>query len=76
MVEPANIVLPGQCGGRQKRCISVNMEKVYSIQQNARTQGERADRVDIVLKYVFNAMSQAAAALWQVIQMFRFRMST
>ena len=35
-VEPANILEPGQGGGRQGRCVGINMQKVHFIQQEAR----------------------------------------
>ena len=69
IIEPANILEPGQGGGRQGCCVSINMQKVYFIQQEARRQGKRVYRVDIDLKNAFNAMFQAA--LWQVMRMFK-----
>ena len=36
IVEPANISEPGQGGGRQGRCVRINMQKVHFIQQEAR----------------------------------------
>jgi len=66
IVEPANIVEPGQGGGRPGRCVGFNMQKVYFIQQEARRQGKRDYRVDIDFKNAFNAMSQAA--LWQMFK--------
>jgi len=60
IVEPANILEPGQGGGRQGRCVGINMQKVHFIQQEARRQGKRVYRVDIDLKNAFNAMSLAA----------------
>ena len=69
IVEPANILEPGQGGGRQGRCVSINMQKVHFIQQEARRQGKRDYRVEIDFKNDFNAMSQAA--LWQVMRMFK-----
>ena len=68
-VEPANILEPGQGGGRQGRCVGINMQKVHFIQQEARRQGKRVYRVDIAFKNVFNVMSQAV--LWQVMGMFK-----
>ena len=50
IVEPANILAPGQGGGRQGRCVGINMQKVHCIQQEARRQGKRVYRVDIDLK--------------------------
>ena len=41
IAEPANILEPGQGGGRQGRCIGINMQKVHFIQQEARRQGSR-----------------------------------
>jgi len=67
IVQPANILEPGQGGGRQGRCVGINMQKVHFIQQEARRQGKRVYRVDIDFKNAFNAMSQAA--LWQVMRM-------
>jgi len=69
IVEPANILEPGQGGGRQGRCVGINMQKVHFIQQEARRQGKRVYRVDIDFKNAFNAMSQAA--LWQLMRMFK-----
>jgi len=69
IVKPANILEPGQGGGRQGRCIGINMQKVHFIQQGFRRQGKRVYRVDIDFKNAFNAMSQAA--LWQVMRMFK-----
>ena len=57
---PANISEPGQGGGRQKRCIGINMQKVHFIRQEARRQGKKVYWVDIDFKNAFNAMSQAA----------------
>jgi hypothetical protein len=69
IVKPANILEPGQGGGRQGRCIGINMQKVHFIQQEAQRQGKRVYRVDIDFENAFNAMSQAA--LWQVMRMFK-----
>jgi len=60
IVEPANILEPGQGGGRQGRCVGINMQKVHFIQQEARRQGKRVYLVDIDFKNAFNAVSQAA----------------
>ena len=32
IVEPVNILEPGQGGGRQGRCVGINMQKVHFIQ--------------------------------------------
>jgi len=32
IVEPANTLEPGQGGGRQGRCVGINMQKVHFIQ--------------------------------------------
>jgi len=69
IVEPATILEPGQGGGRQGRCVGINMQKVHLIQQEARRRGRRVYRVDIDFKNAFNAMSQAA--LWRVMRMFK-----
>jgi len=69
IVEPANILEPGQVEGRQGCCVGINMQKVHFIQQEARRQGKRDYRVEIDFKNDFNAMSQAA--LWQVMRMFK-----
>jgi len=69
IVEPANILEPRKGGGRQGRCVGINMQKVHLIQQEARRQGKRVYRVDIDLTNAFNAMSQAA--LWRVMRMFK-----
>jgi len=76
IVEPANILEPGQGGGRQGRCVGMNMQRVHFIrvQQEARRQGKRVYRVDIDFKNAFNAMSQAA--LWQVMRILKFQMLT
>jgi len=70
IVEPANILEPGQGGGRQGRCVGINMPKVHFIQQEARRQGKRVYPVDIDFKNALNAMSQAAPLVWQVMRMF------
>jgi len=64
-VELVNILEPEKCGGRQGRCVGINMQKVHFIQQETRRQGKRVYRVDVDFKNAFNAMSQAA--LWQVM---------
>jgi len=69
IVEPADILEPGQSGGRQGRCIHINMQKVHFIQQEAWREGKIVCRVDIDFKNAFNAMSQAA--LWQVMRMLK-----
>jgi len=46
-VEPANILEPGQGGGRRGCCVGINMQKVHLIQQEALRQGKRIYRVDI-----------------------------
>jgi len=60
IVEPAKILEPGQVGGRQGRCVGIDMQKVHFIQQEARRQGKKVYRLDIDLKNAFNVMSQAA----------------
>jgi len=60
IVEPANILEPGQGGGRQGRCVGIYTQEVHFIQQEARRQGKRVYRVNIDFKNTFNAMSQAA----------------
>ena len=60
IVEPANILGPGQVGGRQGRYVGINMQKVHFIQQKARRQGKRVYRVNNDFYNTFNAMSQAA----------------
>ena len=70
IVEPANILEPGQGGGRQGRCISINMQKVHFIHwQEAWRQGKKVYQVDIDFNNALNAMSQAA--LWQVMRMIK-----
>jgi len=69
IIEPDNILEPGQGGGGQGRCVGISMRKVHFIQQEARRQGKRIYQVDIDFKNAFNAMSQAA--LWQVMRMFK-----
>jgi len=68
IVEPANILEPGQGGRRQGRCVGINMQKMHCIQQEARRKGKRVYRVDIDFKNAFNTMSEAE--LWQVMRMF------
>jgi len=63
IVEPANILEPGQGGGRQGRCVGIIMQKVHFIQQEAWRQRNRVYQVDIDFKTAFNAMSQAAKKL-------------
>jgi len=58
IVEPTNILEPEEGGGKQGRCVSINIQKVHFIQQEARRQGKRVYRVYIDFKYAFNAMSQ------------------
>jgi len=67
IVEPVNILEPGQGGGRQGRCVGINMQKVHFIQQWKVE--DRAYRVDIDFKNAFNAMSQAA--LWRAMRIFK-----
>ena len=56
-VEPANILEPGQGGGRQGRCVGINMQKVHFIQQEAQRQGKRIYQIDMIdFKNAFNAM--------------------
>ena len=55
--ETANILEPGQGGGRQGRCVGIEIQKVHFIQQ--RKVEDRAYRFDIDFKNAFNAMSQA-----------------
>jgi len=69
IVKPDYILEPGQGGGRQGRCVGINMQKVHFIQQESQRQGKSMYRVDIEFKNGFNAMSQAA--LWQVMKMFK-----
>jgi len=54
------ILKPGQGGGRQGRCVGINMQNVRFIQQEAQRQGKGVYRVDIDFKNAFNAISQAA----------------
>jgi len=72
IVEPANILEPGQGGGRQGRCVGIKMQKVHLIQQEAQRQGKRVYQVYIDFKNTFNDMSQAA--LWQVMRCLKFQM--
>jgi len=69
IVESGNMSEQGQGGGRQGRCVGINMQKVHFIQQEARRQGKRAYRVDIDFKNTFNVTSQTA--LWRVMRMFK-----
>jgi len=50
IVEPANILEPRQGGGRQGRCVSINMQTVHFIQQEAWRQGKRVSLVDVDFK--------------------------
>jgi len=68
-VNSANILEPGQGGGRQGHCVSIDMQKVHFIQQEARRQGTGVYRVEIDFKNAFNAKSQAA--LWFLMRMFK-----
>jgi len=47
IVEPANILEPGQGGDRQGHCVGIKMPKVHFIQQEAQRWGKRVYRVDI-----------------------------
>jgi len=58
IVEPANILEPGQGADRHGRCVGINIQKVHFIQHDARRQGKRVYRVDIDFKVAFNAVSQ------------------
>jgi len=69
IVEPANILEPEQGGGRKRRCVGINMQKLHFIQHEAWRQDKRVYRVDIDFKNAFKAMSQAA--LWRVMRMFQ-----
>jgi len=69
VVESADILEPGQGGGRQGRCVGINMQKVHFIKQEARRQGKRVHRVDIDFKNIYNAISPAA--LWKVMRIFK-----
>ena len=69
IVEPANILEPGQGKGRQGRCVGIDMHELHFVQQEARRQGKRVYQVGIDFKNAFNVMSQAA--LWQVMRMFK-----
>jgi len=60
IVEPANILKPGQGEGRKGRCVRIIMQRVNFIQEEARRQGNRVYLVDVDFKNAFNAMSQAA----------------
>jgi len=67
-VEQANVLEPGQGGGRQGQSVNINMPKVHFVTHEAHRQGKRVYRVDIDFRNVFNAMSQAA--LWHVMNIF------
>jgi len=67
-VEQANVLEPGQGGGRQGQSVNINMQKVHFVTHEAHRQGKRVYRVDIDFRNVFNAMSQAA--LWHVMNIF------
>jgi len=41
IVKPANMLKPEQGGGRQKRCVSTEMQRVHFIRQEARRQGKK-----------------------------------
>ena len=71
IVESANILEPGQGGGRQGRCVGINMQKVHFIQQEVRRQGKRVYRVDIDFKNAFKPAAMSQAALWQKMRMFK-----
>ena len=58
IVEPVNILEPGQGGGRQGRCVCINLQKVHFIQQEARRQGKRVYWVDTDFKHSIPANTQ------------------
>jgi len=69
IVEPANILEPGQGGGRQGRCVGIKCKRCTS---SNRKLGDRAREFigsTLTFKNAFNAMSQAA--LSQVMRMFK-----
>jgi len=69
IVELANILEPGQGGGRQGRCVSIKCKRCTS---SNRKLGDRAREFigsTLTFKNTFNAMSQAA--LSQVMRMFK-----
>jgi len=66
-VGQANVLEPGQDGGKQGRSININMYKMCFVLHEACRQGKQVSRVDINFKNAFNAMLQAA--LWHVMKM-------
>jgi len=57
IVELANILEPGQDGGRQGCCVGIKIQKVHFIQQEAQRQGKRIYQIDMIdFKNAFNAM--------------------
>ena len=66
IVERANILEPGQAGGRRGRGTDLNLCKLVWIMQEAQKQERTVVRVDVDFRNAFNAMSQAA--LWAVME--------
>jgi hypothetical protein len=66
IVERANILEPGQAGGRRGRGTDLNLCKLVRIMQEAQKQKRTVVRVDVDFRNAFNAMSQAA--LWAVME--------
>jgi len=64
IVEKADILEPGQSGGRQGRSTDINLAKVEWVTREALAQGKRVYRIDVDFTNAFNTMSQAA--LWAV----------
>jgi len=59
IVEQANVIIPGQGGGRQVRSVNINMQKIHFVTHEAYRQGQRVYQVNIDFRNAFNAMSQA-----------------
>jgi len=66
IVERADILEPGQAGGRKGRGTDLNLCKLVWTMQEAQKQARTVVRVDVDFRDAFNAMSQAA--LWAVMR--------
>jgi len=67
IVKQANVLEPGQGGGRQGQSVAINVQKMHFVTHEAHRQRKRVYRVDIDLRNALNAMSQEA--LWHVMNM-------
>jgi len=67
IVKPANVLEPGQGGGRQGRSVAIHLQKMQFVTHEAHRQRKRVYRVDIDLRNALNAMSPES--LWHVMNM-------